>query len=280
MVLVHGFGAHSYHWRYSLPALAKQGFRVYALCMLGYGWSPKADERYCMEFWGQQVIDFTREVAGANESDRAVIAGNSIGALAALYAASKAPEQCRGLCLVNSAGNFEPDAKPGPEKKTFAQRAVSNVRVDVEDGSAEPSISDRLNEAFGRFAATCIFWFTKVRIKQILSSVYLNEVDDELARSIEMATEDPGTLNTFYKISLAGGRTKVLPGDLLQDFSGPVMLLWGEKDPWMTPTKAGRIMEIKPGATYTPVLAGHCPQDDNPEDSNRALAEWVASLPA
>jgi alpha-beta hydrolase superfamily lysophospholipase len=37
VVLVHGFGAHSYHWRYTVPALARQGFRVYALCMLGYG---------------------------------------------------------------------------------------------------------------------------------------------------------------------------------------------------------------------------------------------------
>jgi len=42
-------------------------------------------------------------------------AGNSIGALAALYAASAAPAQTRGLCLVNSAGNFQPGAPPaGP----------------------------------------------------------------------------------------------------------------------------------------------------------------------
>ena len=25
VVLVHGFGAHSYHWRYTVPALARQG---------------------------------------------------------------------------------------------------------------------------------------------------------------------------------------------------------------------------------------------------------------
>ena len=40
----------------------------------------------------------------------------------------------------------------------------------------------------------------------------------------------------------------------------------------MTPTKAERIMEIKPSATYSPVPAGHCPQDDNPMDSNIALS--------
>ena len=46
VVLVHGFGAHSYHWRYTIPALARRGFRVYALCMLGYGWSPKVEAPY------------------------------------------------------------------------------------------------------------------------------------------------------------------------------------------------------------------------------------------
>ena len=49
VVLVHGFGAHSYHWRYTIPALARKGFRVYALCMLGYGWSPNVEEPYSME---------------------------------------------------------------------------------------------------------------------------------------------------------------------------------------------------------------------------------------
>ena len=114
VVLVHGFGAHSYHWRYQIPYLAKKGYRVYALCMLGYGWSSKAsEEQYCMEYWGEQVSDFVRTIAKATETDKAFIAGNSIGALAALYAASKgAPERTKGLCLVNAAGNFEPNAAP------------------------------------------------------------------------------------------------------------------------------------------------------------------------
>ena len=49
---------------------------MYALCMLGYGWSPKVEEPYSMEFWGPQVIDFAAEVAGASESDKAVVVGS------------------------------------------------------------------------------------------------------------------------------------------------------------------------------------------------------------
>lgn len=284
VVLVHGFGAHSYHWRYTVPALARRGFRVYALCMLGYGWSPKVEEPYSMEYWGSQVIDFAAQVAGASESDRAVVAGNSIGALAALYAASRAPNQTRGLCLVNSAGNFAEGAAPGPEKKTLAQRAVGQTAPTIRDPT-DPNpppytLAERVQESFGRLVATGIFYFTKVRIKSILQQVYEYEVDDELARSIAMAAEDPGAIGTFYQLSLAGGRTKVAAGELLEKYEGPLMLLWGEKDPWMTPTKAERIMEIKPDAYYAPVVAGHCPHDDAPTECSAKLADWAEALPA
>jgi len=266
VVLVHGFGAHSYHWRYTIPLLARRGFRVYALCMLGYGWSPKASEEYCMELWGQQVIDFSQEVAGASKEDPAVVAGNSIGALAALFAASTAPEQCRGLCLINAAGNFDPSPP--------AEAASNQEATEGEEGGP----MQRVKELFGRLVSTGIFFFTKGRIKQILKQVYHHDVDEELVKSIDMAAEDDGALEAFYQISLAGSRTKAKPRQLLADFGGPVMLLWGEKDPWMTPSKASRIMELKPGALYKPILAGHCPQDDAPVIANETLADWVDSV--
>jgi hypothetical protein len=42
------------------------------------------------------------------------------------------------------------------------------------------------------------------------------------------------------------------------------MLLWGEKDPWMTPAKAELIMTLKPEAVYTPVAAGRAGQPGPP----------------
>ena len=45
LLLIHGFGASAYHWRYNIPQLAKT-HRVYALCMLGFGYSDKPVTEY------------------------------------------------------------------------------------------------------------------------------------------------------------------------------------------------------------------------------------------
>ena len=37
IVLVHGFGASSSHWRKIAPLLAYEGFKVYALDLIGFG---------------------------------------------------------------------------------------------------------------------------------------------------------------------------------------------------------------------------------------------------
>ena len=151
---------------------------------------------YTQHLWEQYIADFLAMVA-PGPGDRVVVAGNSIGALAALYAASTAPEQCRGLCLVNSAGNFEEGAKPGPEKPTLAQKAVGQTKGfdgirDPTDPNPRPYTAlERAQEAIGRIVATGIFYFTKVRIKTILEQVYEYPVDDELVRSIALAADFP-----------------------------------------------------------------------------------------
>ncbi len=62
IVLVHGFGAHAFHWRYQIPALSEK-YRVYSLCLLGYGWSPKVVTPYSGELWGAQVADFGKALS-------------------------------------------------------------------------------------------------------------------------------------------------------------------------------------------------------------------------
>jgi len=57
--------------RYNIPELAKT-HTVYAMDLLGFGWSEKALIEYDVLLWRDQVADFVKEVVGKP----AVLAGN------------------------------------------------------------------------------------------------------------------------------------------------------------------------------------------------------------
>ena len=61
VVLIHGFGASVYHWRYNIPALVEAGYRVLALDLLGFGLSDKPIIEYSAEVWRDQVC-FCRQL--------------------------------------------------------------------------------------------------------------------------------------------------------------------------------------------------------------------------
>jgi pimeloyl-ACP methyl ester carboxylesterase len=58
--------------RYNIPELAKQGYKVYAMDLLGFGWTDKALVDYAPGLWRDQVADFLKEIV----KDPAVLVGN------------------------------------------------------------------------------------------------------------------------------------------------------------------------------------------------------------
>ena len=119
VLLIHGFGAnwydtctnkaspttyqHSDHWRKNLPVLG-QTCRVFAIDLLGYGYSDKPDPRtatpnsvYNFENWGQQALDFLDQVVGGP----ALIVTNRVGGLVGLQAAVQAPSQVPAVMVIN-----------------------------------------------------------------------------------------------------------------------------------------------------------------------------------
>lgn len=58
--------------RYNIPELAKQGYKVYAMDLLGFGWTDKALVNYSPALWKDQVADFLREIV----QEPTVLVGN------------------------------------------------------------------------------------------------------------------------------------------------------------------------------------------------------------
>ena len=67
MLLIHGFGASAYHWRYNINELAKT-HRVFAVDLLGFGWSDKPLVEYSKyDLWPRQLSTFINEVSSIAE---------------------------------------------------------------------------------------------------------------------------------------------------------------------------------------------------------------------
>ena len=66
LLLLHGFGASSSHWRYNADYFAKNGFKVYALDLIGFGKSDQPDKKHLNKLdnylWSMQVASFIKEV--------------------------------------------------------------------------------------------------------------------------------------------------------------------------------------------------------------------------
>lgn len=67
---------------------------------------------------------------------------------------------------------------------------------------------------------------------------------------------------------------------VLRQLSCPLLLVWGDLDPWVGPAKALRIKEFYPNTSLVNLQAGHCPHDEVPELVNKALLEWLSSTPS
>ncbi|BDA43323.1 probable haloalkane dehalogenase [Coccomyxa sp. Obi] len=305
VVFLHGFGASAYHWRYNIPVLAER-HRVFAMDLLGMGWSDKPTGEDIYQVWPRQIAAFIKEVVSG---EPVVLVGNSLGGYNCLKASVTTPDLVRGVALLNSAGRFEevkaeveaqveaalPDDEASEDlKQTLREtaglepeeRKTSNGRASISQVSTEeqPTLIARMTEQLKSMAVRgsiyASFFLAKQpkRIRQVLEQVYISQqnVDEDLVNSILWPSEDPNAAESFYQI-ISGKGTPV--NVLLSNLDKPVLLLWGADDPWIGPGSAARIESLYPRAQKVLLSGvGHCPQDDAPERVNTELMRWLETV--
>lgn len=97
VVLIHGLLMRRSMHSVLAAELARRGYRVLCLDMLGHGDSDRPGDKrlYSMELYGRHVV----EALDALGVDRAVVGGTSLGANVALEVAVQHPERVHGLIL-------------------------------------------------------------------------------------------------------------------------------------------------------------------------------------
>lgn len=100
IVLVHGLGGRAEDWTPMIEGLARNGFHVYALDLLGFGRSPKPDVSYSITL-EQKVLG---QFIDSQQLTRPDLAGWSLGGWIAMSYALDHPDRVRRLLLYDSAG--------------------------------------------------------------------------------------------------------------------------------------------------------------------------------
>ncbi|HHP7232329.1 MAG TPA: alpha/beta fold hydrolase [Xenococcaceae cyanobacterium] len=258
LLLIHGFGASIGHWQKNLPVLAAAGYQVYALDLLGFGGSAKPNLDYTLELWQEQIRDFWQEQI----NQPTVFVGNSIGALLSLMLVTNYPEIAAGGVLINCAGglNHRPDEL--------------NLPLRLIMGGFTKLVSSPIT---GKFIFERIR--QKNRIRKTLYQVYRDRaaVTDDLVEMLYQPSCDPGAQQVFASVLTAPpGAT---PQELLPQLQHPLLILWGEDDPW-TPIKGAKIYQdlaaTQKKVEFYPIPgAGHCPHDEQPEIVNQYILDWL-----
>ena len=280
VVLIHGFGANTNHWRFNQPVLARHA-PTYAIDLLGFGCSeqPKArlkDEPdlsdsviYGFDLWGQQVAEFCRDVI----KRPVLLVGNSIGGVVALKAADAlhrtmstgAHPPCSGVVLIDCAQRLMDD-------KQLATQPIWMRWV-------RPFLKGLVRQ---RWLSTGLFRNAARPgvIRSVLQQAYPsgNNVDNQLVEFLHEPTQRPGAAEAFRGfINLFDD---VLAPELMSTMSTPVDMIWGEQDPWEPIKEAKRWKTNIRCIRSLNIIknAGHCPHDERPAEVNKLLSDITTLL--
>lgn len=270
VLFIHGFGASINHWRKNIPSLESTGeLRVFAIDLIGLGASDKpgpSEVTYSIDLWSDLVADFINEMEVMGEDNRWTLIGNSIGSLVSLQVALKLGQsKIRSCALMNCAGGM---VSFRYSELTRFQALVYRVFNSL-----------LFNKIVGRWV------FNYVRqpnvLTSILGQVYMDKtaVDDTLVEIIATPAGDEGACDVF--LAIINGDAGPKPEDLLRELEWcPILVLWGENDPW-TPLNKG----LHPGSKFPSYHSGlilkgfentgHCLHDEYPDLVNNELVPFV-----
>ena len=246
LVFIHGVGAgaSSFMWRKNFDDLAKD-FRVYAVDLLGFGFSDKpAAASYSADLYVELIADFIREVSGFPVN----VIASSLGAAYAIRVADEHPELINSMVLNGPAGSDALNRRPGMAGAAFYGLLQSPVLGTsfYNVMASERSIRD--------YARDNLFYDH-------------HRVTDRLVANLYATSHQAGAQHAIAAF-LAG----YLNTDTQSPFSRltqPVVLVWGKQDATTPLDKAFALQELNPQASLE--VFDYCrmmPEQEQPEKFN------------
>ncbi len=276
MLLLHGFGASSSHWRRNAIFFSTSGYRVYALDLLGFGKSDQPSVNSSLkgldnELWGKQICSFLREIVQTDLTGRAVLIGNSLGGLAALTATAR---NVNAVAALVTAPLPDPALMRGPirlRNRFFSYLKEKLVRIFFSLLPLE-IILPLITRSF--------------LIRQALQAAYFCNVesDKDLLRIVTkpaMRSSAAGSLRAMcigMSLRLNASTAPELIGVLDDQIKKvPFLMIWGRNDRFV-PFDIGRQIKTKhPWINFLVMdSSGHCPHDETSDSFNHVVFNWLS----
>ena len=248
IVLVHGYGASAFSWRYWIPSLAKD-HEVWTVDLKGHGLAPApCDPRYAPYDHAELVHRF---VVQRNLRELTLF-GHSMGGGVALLVALRllGQKRLRRLVLVSSTA--------------YPQRLPPFVKL-----------------ARMGWRARWLFAAVPKRplIRQVLRSV-VHDPSGVTGEQVEAYAEPLGKAS--HRLALIKTACSIVPGDIRElntrfsEIDVPTLLLWGRQDRVVPLWVGERLCEVMPCATLEVLEdCGHLPAEERPTDSLEIVTAFL-----
>ncbi|MGW2034437.1 alpha/beta fold hydrolase [Streptomyces sp. NPDC001811] len=302
VLLLHGFPESWYAWRHQLPVLAAAGYRAVAIDVRGYGRSsrPDAVDAYRML---ELVADNVAVVEALGERS-AVLVGHDWGASIAAASALTRPDVFRAVGLLSVP--YTPPGGPRPSE-VFAAMAGEGAeggageefyvsyfqRPGRAEAEIEPDVRGWLAGFYAALSAGTMpapdapapYFVSpggtlRDRFPVGVLPSWLEERDLDVYAGEFERTGMTGALNRYRNMDRDWAD---LAGRAGAPVTQPSLFIGGERDAslaWLADALTA-FPKTLPGLLGSHILdgCGHFVQQERPDETNRILLDWLASLP-
>ena len=277
IVLIHGFGASSDHWRNNAEIFASEGFRVFGIDLIGFGKSEQNLQNKIKhlenQFWANQLASFLDEIVDIQKNGKVILIGNSLGALTAITTLSNRPELIKTII-----------AAPLPEPFF-----INPIKFSFPNWLLKVK-SFLIKIVFYLFPLkTLVNLISRTKlITFALQSAYFRSIsnDTPLKRIVTVPAKRVNASKALRAMCIGmSNRPNSAKGpsiiEKIQNLPNrpPILLIWGKQDKLIPIFLAKKLIKLHPWLKLTVVNeAGHCPHDELPKDFNQIVMKWLKNL--
>jgi pimeloyl-ACP methyl ester carboxylesterase len=253
LVLIHGFGASAFSWRYWVPALARRA-HVVLVDMKGFGSAPKPDDgRYGPDDQAQLVHHMIRQ----RDLGRATLVGHSLGGAVSLMTALRLRDdgegRLRGLVIVGGAA--------------YRQKLPPFVFM-------------------ARHRRLSLAVFRLLGARRVVRTVLRTIVYD---RSMVKESQVEGYAHPLAsregQRAMIDAALQIVPADLDEftrrypQIDVPTLLIWGREDRVVPLWVGERLAETLPDCRLEVLeKCGHVPAEEHPKESLALMEDFLDTL--